>query len=163
MWGWIPQFGHTVFFWSTLVAAVFGGIGIGAAFISAMVGYELSEWASRDANERISNAERSAKVEIEKARSDADAKIGIAQADIAQSRKETEEAKARALEAQLALERYKQPRNLDIDSFLQRLKGVPSRKSPSALCERVQRLFMGRAIYWLFLEHRKLGINLGAH
>jgi hypothetical protein len=51
MWGWIPQFGHTVFFWSTLIAAVFGGVGLGAAFISAMVAYELSEWASRDANE----------------------------------------------------------------------------------------------------------------
>ena len=28
MWGWITQFGHTVFFWSTLIAAVCGGIGI---------------------------------------------------------------------------------------------------------------------------------------
>ena len=35
---------------------------------------------------------------------------------------------ARTREAELALEKYKQPRSLDIDSFLERLKGVPSRK-----------------------------------
>ena len=104
MWGWIPQYGHIVFFWSTLVAAVCGGIGIGAAFISAMVGYELSEWASRDATERIAKTESDSRVAIEKA-----------QADSTKSLAEAASANARALEAQLALEKLKAPRTLTAD------------------------------------------------
>jgi hypothetical protein len=93
-----------------------------------MVGYELSEWASREASERISTAEANA-------RADADAKIGIAReeakTEIAKSnaaielaRKETSEANARALEAKLALEKLKQPRTLEkrIEVFAQQLK-----------------------------------------
>lgn len=38
------------------------------------------------------------------------------------------EANARTKEAELALEKYKRPRNLDVDSFLAKLKDVPSRK-----------------------------------
>lgn len=105
MWGWIPQYGHTVFFWSTLVAAVFGGVGIGATFISAMVAYELSEWASRDANERISNTESAAKRDIETARAEADAKIGVAREEAKTEAEKAQVEIARARERTAALER----------------------------------------------------------
>jgi vacuolar-type H+-ATPase subunit H len=141
MWGWIPQYGQTVFFWSTLVAAVFGGVGIGAAFVSAMVGYELSEWASNDATERIAKAESSAKTDIANARSEADAKIGVAReeskvaveralADSKKSLADAASANARALEAQLALEKFKAPRWISDEqqkllvSRLSRFQGV---------------------------------------
>ena len=115
MWGWIPQFGHTVFFWSTLVAAVCGGIGIGAAFISAMVGYELSEWSSQDANERIKKARSDSDEKIGVAREESKSAIEKAQADIAKSRAEAAEANARALEARLELEKFKAPRTISDD------------------------------------------------
>jgi hypothetical protein len=45
-----------------------------------------------------------------------------------QTEQKISEADARAAEAKVALEKYKQPRNLDVDSFLERLKGVPPAK-----------------------------------
>jgi hypothetical protein len=44
---------------------------------------------------------------------------------IVQAEKDIAEANARAAEAKLELEKYKRPRNLDIDSFLKILKPVP--------------------------------------
>jgi hypothetical protein len=56
MWGWLPQHGHSVFIVSTIIAAIFGGIGIGAAFVSAIVGYQLTELASDEARIEIARA-----------------------------------------------------------------------------------------------------------
>jgi hypothetical protein len=81
---------HSVFIAATWVAAIFGGIGIGAAFVSAIVGYQLTEESLAEANRRIAEAN--------------------AQAE--QARGAAAEANARALEAQLALEKFKQPRLL---------------------------------------------------
>jgi hypothetical protein len=82
----------TVFIVATWLAAILGGIGIGAAFISAIVGYQLTERALRESDVKIA------------------------------------EANARAKEADLAVQKYKQPRNLDIESFSETLKGVPPAK-----------------------------------
>jgi hypothetical protein len=60
MWGWLPQYGQSIFVASTVVAAVFGGIGIAATFVSAIVGYQLTELSGQQAA-----------VEIERARADA--------------------------------------------------------------------------------------------
>jgi len=46
----------TVFVVATWLAAICGGIGIVAAFVSAIVGYQLSENASREANIKIAEA-----------------------------------------------------------------------------------------------------------
>lgn len=88
MWGWLSQYGHSVFIVSTIVAAIFGGIGIGAAFISAIVGYQLTEVALGEANERIAVADargEEAKAQVEKAQAD----IAKANAEIAEARKQT--------------------------------------------------------------------------
>ena len=55
------QFWQTVFFWSTAVAAIFGAIGIGAALVSAVVGYEISDFVQAEANARIAEANASGK------------------------------------------------------------------------------------------------------
>jgi len=72
---------HSVFIVATWVAAIFGGIGIGAAFVSAIVGYQLTENALSDARIKISEADARAK-----------------------------EADARAKEAELALAKFRAPR-----------------------------------------------------
>ena len=46
----------TVFVVATWIAAICGGVGIAAAFISAIVGYQLSENAARDAGVKIAEA-----------------------------------------------------------------------------------------------------------
>jgi len=52
---------HTTFVVATLVAAIFVGIGITAAFVSAIVGYQLTENALSDARVKISEADARAK------------------------------------------------------------------------------------------------------
>jgi hypothetical protein len=47
----------TVFIVATWIAAVCGGVGIAAAFVSAIVGYQLSEKAVTDSNVKIADAE----------------------------------------------------------------------------------------------------------
>ena len=100
---------HSTFLIATWIAAICGGVGIGAAFISAIVGYELGEQATQSANERIAKAEASAKA-------DADAKIGIAReeakADIAKSNAAIALARKETAAAQLELAKLKAPRNL---------------------------------------------------
>jgi hypothetical protein len=46
----------SVFIVATLVAAIFRGVGIAAAFVSAIVGYQLTEAALRDSNVKIAEA-----------------------------------------------------------------------------------------------------------
>ncbi len=125
MWGWIPQFGHTVFFWSTLVAAVCGGIGIGAAFISAMVGYELSEWSSQDANERIKKAQADSDAKIAVAREESKAAVEKAQADIEKSRAEAAVAKLETekLKAVVAWRTFSAAQNGDMEKILSAKRG----------------------------------------
>ena len=83
MWGMPLVFWESVFFWATITAAVAGGISVTAAFISAIVGYQVTDLVQREANERISKTnERAANAEL------------------------------RAAEANLALEKLKAPRVL---------------------------------------------------
>ena len=56
MWGFSIQFWEDVFKWSTLGAFVFGGIGVISAFISAWVGYHITDTAQRDADRKIAEA-----------------------------------------------------------------------------------------------------------
>jgi hypothetical protein len=118
MWGWLPQYGHSVFIVSTIVAAVLGGIGIGAAFVSAIVGYQLTEMSLGEANERIAVADargEEAKAQVEKAQADiarANAEIAGARQQTAALERETASAKERtaALEKEAAQARTEQER-----------------------------------------------------
>jgi multidrug efflux pump subunit AcrA (membrane-fusion protein) len=88
MWSWLPQYGHPVFIISTVVAAVCSGIGIGGAFVSAIVGYQLTEAALGEANERIAVANARGE--------EAKAQVETAQADIAKANVEISEARRQA-------------------------------------------------------------------
>ena len=48
----------TVFIVATWIAAICGGIGIAAAFVSAIVGYQLTETSLQEANVKIADANR---------------------------------------------------------------------------------------------------------
>jgi hypothetical protein len=60
MWGLSIPFWETVFRWATISAFVFGGFTATAAFISAWVGYELSDIVQKDADKRIAEAKSEA-------------------------------------------------------------------------------------------------------
>jgi hypothetical protein len=83
LWGLSLSFWDAVFRWATICAAVFGGIGVTAAFISTWVGYELADVTQQESDRKL-----------------------------AEARATSDEANARALEAQLALEKLKTPRVL---------------------------------------------------
>jgi hypothetical protein len=132
---------HSVFIGATWVAAIFGGIGIGAAFISAIVGYQLSEESLAEANKRIAEANAQA----ERARADAAGSMAIAadaQNRASGARREAAQANERAAqlerdaavarketaEAQLKLEQLRklaEPRNINFDVFRKELEGKP--------------------------------------
>lgn len=116
MFGLSLPFLQSIFFWATITAAIAGGISITAAFISAMVGYQVSDLVQADANRRIvdaATAGETAKADAEKAR-----------AEIAEAAKQTELAKAGAAEAnqkaeaerleRLKLEAIVAPRSLSL-------------------------------------------------
>lgn len=90
---------HSVFIVATWIAAICGGIGIGAAFISAIVGYQLTENSLTDANEKIATARSDADSKIGVAREEAKVELGKAQADIAKANVAIAQADARAAEA----------------------------------------------------------------
>jgi hypothetical protein len=127
---------HSAFIVATWVAAVFGGIGIGAAFISAIIGYQLTEEALSDANTKISAARDEAKAIGDKAAAD----IATANKVIAEARAETAKANERtaglekaAAEATLEFERLRQrvgPRNMDKAKFLAALAGKERYPAP---------------------------------
>jgi hypothetical protein len=96
---------HTGFLVATWIAAIFGGIGIAAAFLSTIVGYQLTEEALVEANTKISEARIEADTKIAVAREEARVAVERAQADAAA-------ANARALEAQAELAKLKSPRSL---------------------------------------------------
>jgi hypothetical protein len=56
VWSFIAVLADNIF-WSTGVAAIFGAIGIGAAFISAIVGYGISDFVQAESNTRIAEAD----------------------------------------------------------------------------------------------------------
>jgi hypothetical protein len=63
----LNPFWASVFKWSTISAAVFGGIGVVSAFVSAWVGYQISDATQKDANLRIEEARGDAAKANEKA------------------------------------------------------------------------------------------------
>jgi hypothetical protein len=111
---WGSHFWHSAFIWATLVAAVCGGVGVGAAFIAGMVGYQVTEFslqkgrdAVTDANERISEARIDADKKIAFAREEAKVEVEKAHAEIAKANVEIETAKRDAENARLEQERLK--------------------------------------------------------
>lgn len=56
MWGLSIPFWDAVFRWATICAAIFGGIGVTAAFVSAWVGYELADVTQQEADRKIAEA-----------------------------------------------------------------------------------------------------------
>lgn len=100
---------HSVFIVATWIAAIFGGVGLAAAFISAIVGYQLTEESLADANTKIAAARseadtkigvtrEEARVAVEKATADANTKIAEARADTAKAVADTARANERAAE-----------------------------------------------------------------
>jgi hypothetical protein len=88
-----------------MVAAIFGGIGIGAAFVSAIVGYQLTEESLSDANIKISVARSEAKAVGEQAQAEianANKAIEDARAETAKANKATEELRRQNLELEKA-------------------------------------------------------------
>jgi hypothetical protein len=90
MWGLPIPFWETVFRWSTIAAFVMGGLGATCAFISAWVGYELSDISQQEANKQILESQ----TRIEEARANAAAAGESAAA-----------AKERTAQVELALEK----------------------------------------------------------
>jgi hypothetical protein len=117
MWGLSIPFWESVFRWATISAFVFGGFTATAAFVSAWVGYELSDIVQKDADRRIEEAkveaaranESSEKLKNETARLFIEAET---------SRKETAQAK-------LELQQMRFPRRLDSDKLKVEIEGVP--------------------------------------
>lgn len=106
MWGFSLQFWQSVFFWATVVAAVSGGIGISAAFVSAMVGYQISDIVQADADERI--AEATARGEEARAEAGkAHERAAALEKEAAEARVEQERIKVRLASRRLTAEQYK--------------------------------------------------------
>lgn len=108
MWGYAMEFWESVFFWSTGIAAVAGGIGVTAAFIAGIVGYQVTDRVAKESDRKISEANAVA--------ADANERAQLLE-------KETTQAK-------LELERLKiaqQPRQLNTEAFRAVLKDNPSR------------------------------------
>jgi hypothetical protein len=121
---------QTAFLVATWIAAIFGGIGIIAAFLSAIVGYQLTERSLSDANAKISIARAEARADVEKAAIEANSKIEEAKADTAKAVAETAKANERTAELKLALEREiaeRQPRTISANqhaAIVQYLRNV---------------------------------------
>src|SRR5262245_12164319 len=64
MWSFTDPLWETVFKWATIAAAVFGGIGIAAAFVSAWIGYQIADATQKEADKNIAEA----RAETEKAK-----------------------------------------------------------------------------------------------
>jgi hypothetical protein len=62
MWfGWSLSSWELIFFWVTSSAAILGGLGLAAAFSSAIIGYKISDVVTRDADVKISESNARAK------------------------------------------------------------------------------------------------------
>jgi hypothetical protein len=93
MWSFTDPFWETVFRWATIGAAVFGSIGIAAAFVSAWVGYQITDATQQEANQRIAEAR---------------AETANANAEIARANERTAQLAAEAEQARLEQERLRQ-------------------------------------------------------
>lgn len=105
--GFLEPIWETVFRIATWSALIFGALSIGSAFVSAWVGWEITDATQKDADHKIKAADERIKT----------ADIRIA------------EFNARAKEAELRLERLRKdlgPRQLQRDVFLKELLGQPS-------------------------------------
>jgi hypothetical protein len=135
LWGLPIPFWETVFRWSTIAAFVLGGFAATCAFVSAWVGYELSDVMQKAANVEILDA---------RARSDE------ARAEAAKANEGMAAAKERTAQLELALEKEKTarlPRTINAEQraailhnlkvFMPEPKGklyvVPSRFDPEAI------------------------------
>jgi len=65
MWGFSIHVWEVVWKYSTVTALVFGGLTAAAAFISAWVGYQISDVVQQEANKKI--ADEQSKIEVTKA------------------------------------------------------------------------------------------------
>lgn len=111
LWGYSLPFWESVFRWATGIAAIAGGIGVTAAFISAIVGYQITDRVAKESDKKISEA---------------NARAEEAKATSAQANERAAQAEARAAEANLELARFKAPRSLSKsqqDSLRDKLKG----------------------------------------
>src|ERR1700720_1718654 len=105
MWSFTSPPWATIFKWATIGAAAFGGIGVLAAFVSAWVGYQITDATQREANEQIANAradaaramERTAL--LEKEAQTARERAALLERATETVRSEAAEANARAAEA----------------------------------------------------------------
>lgn len=89
LWGYSLSFWETTFRWATGIAAVAGGIGVTAAFISAIVGYQVTDRVIKESDKKIAEANTRA-----------------------------EEAKAEAIKARLELVKFKSPRSLNSEQIV---------------------------------------------
>lgn len=117
MWGLSLEFWQSVFFWATVTAAVSGGLGVTAAFVSAIVGYQVTGRVQREADRRISETNERAAQANERA---ANAEQRAAEAN--------EKAEQERL-ARMKIEERLAPRNLTLEqqkelvSALEQFKG----------------------------------------
>lgn len=91
MWGFSLEFWESVFFWATGLAAIAGAVSVASAFVAGIVGYQVTDRVLKESEVKIADA--NARAEEAKAVSAA--------------------ANARAVEANLALEKFKAPRSID--------------------------------------------------
>ena len=105
--------------WEDVLIASLAGV----AFFGVLVG--VATWAVVKL-QRVEIA--ASKGEFETYKLDAGKKIADANAVGEAAKASAAEANARTKEAELALEKYKQPRHLDIESFLETLKAAPPSK-----------------------------------
>lgn len=56
MWPLTDPFWDTVFRWATISALAFGGVGVASAFVSAWVGYQITDATQKDADKRLTAA-----------------------------------------------------------------------------------------------------------
>jgi hypothetical protein len=114
MWSFTDPFWDTVFKWATISALMFGGIGVASAFVSAWVGYEITDATQKDADKRIADAKRDAGSAIERA---------------ARLEKEAEQLR----NANLALEKEIAPRRLRSDQLAKIISILLSHAKPVML------------------------------
>ena len=135
MWfGWSVPAWEVIFLSVTIAAAIFSGLGVSAAFLSAIIGYKVTDVVTRDANERISTNE------TETAHAKEEAAKAIESAAIANER---------AAKAELELAKFRSPRLPDeeqINSLIEKIRPFAGTKFDvgHGLDDREQMDFMWR-------------------
>lgn len=142
VWGFPLEFWSSVIVWATAIAAIAGAISVAAGFVAGIVGYQVSDITQKQTEARI--AEANARAETAKLQS--------------------AEANSRAVEAALALEKYKAPRTLeatDIDTIRTALRQFSKQnyqvttfwelQEPFAFSEQLHRALNQAG--WIFVPH----------